>query len=546
MSTLEDQRGAVRYRFRSTVDLQASDSRVSLTSLRPVRSVHLSPRAASFASMLARPEGASAHDAQELGPRLGEQVIDWLDRRGFIELVAPASWGRGDDLPVVSVVVVVRRRPRELARCMRGLTSLDWPLDRLEVVVVDDCSGDRTPAVARAFARWTALRGGPRCVVEALPCHVGISNARNAGVRATTGELIAFTDSDCVPAPDWLSQLTPYFRDERIGAVGGGVHGLFRRSMIQKYEHIFSPLRMGDSRTRAGRGTPVPYMPTCNLIVRQAALDSCDGFPPAVSLGEDVELCRRLEGRGWRLFFDPNGRVCHEHRGTLRTFLRRRFAYGASEGRLTGTEDQTAAGASAGMGFMGAATVGLVLGLISVDPLGGAIVLSLASLAILGLHVCYWYAAGRPVNLGVVARAVSRVILAVAHGIGLWVFRYWSLPVLVLCTVFAPLPVTLRLSAVLFILLLLTASVEGWRRESRLAVAPGALLFLFELTAYQVGAWYGAMTARRFSFLLPHAKSPVLALMSGAAARAEAITRGHYGVSHRRGAHHPRTGKGGA
>jgi mycofactocin glycosyltransferase len=116
-----------------------------------------------------------------------------------------ATPDRGPGPADVTVVIPVRDRQAELARCLAGLA----PMPR--VIVVDDCSAD--PAgIAQAAA-------GAGARVLRRPVNGGPGAARNTGLAAAQTPLVAFLDSDCVPGPGWLDALLPHFADPAVGAV---------------------------------------------------------------------------------------------------------------------------------------------------------------------------------------------------------------------------------------------------------------------------------------------------------------------------------------
>ena len=116
----------------------------------------------------------------------------------------------------VSVVISTRNRPALLRRCLEGVTTQVPP--PLEIVVVDNTHGD-------AAARAAASQAGARYLVEPV---TGVSRARNRGVRAAAGDIVAFVDDDAVPEPTWLRALVDAFGDARVAAVSGRILALDR------------------------------------------------------------------------------------------------------------------------------------------------------------------------------------------------------------------------------------------------------------------------------------------------------------------------------
>ena len=272
----------------------------------PFRVMRLSDAGVSALEQLQDGRAASPA-ARELGARL----VD-----GGLASVRPPEPAAAPD---VTVVIPVHDRSAELERCLRSLGGID-------VVVVDD--GSAQPERARAICRrhgatliHRARRGGPAV-------------ARNAALRETEAELIAFLDSDCVAPPGWLAHLAGHFTDPRVGAVAprispapNGGHGARER-----YGSARSPLDLGPVPGAVAPGRPIAWVPAAALLVRRAALGN--GFDEALRYGEDVDLVWRLCGAGWTVHYDPTVAVAHHEPSSWRSLLARRYRYGTSAAPL--------------------------------------------------------------------------------------------------------------------------------------------------------------------------------------------------------------------
>jgi mycofactocin glycosyltransferase len=249
------------------------------------------------------------------------RICEFLNRRGVLEVELTRVNGY---TPSVTVIIPTRDRRNELVECLESVFSLDYPEDRIEVIVVDDGSQDDTSELLRK-----------------LPCKVishkesrGQSYCRNRGAGAARGEILAFIDSDCVPSTTWLKELMPAFQWDEVGAVGGFVDGYFDKSQLDRYEKAFSSLSMGKRIASAAGNTSTLYVPTCNLLVRKCAYTKVGGIMEEMSVGEDVDFCWRMRSSGYRLLYLPYGTVRHKHRNVLPRMLRRRAQYGTSEALL--------------------------------------------------------------------------------------------------------------------------------------------------------------------------------------------------------------------
>ncbi len=228
-------------------------------------------------------------------------------------------------LPDVTVVIPARDRAGLLDRCLAGLDPGG------QVLVVDD--GSRDPAaVAAVAARYGAT-------LIRRPANGGPAAARNTALEHVRTELIAFVDSDCVPAPGWIERLAAHFADPLAGAVAPRVTALAPDSWAGRYTAACGPLDLGGLAARVLPGSAVAYVPTAALLVRRAALASVardDGvFDEQMRSGEDVDLVWRLHEAGWRVRYDPSVRIGHHEPVTWSGLLGRRFRYGTSAAPLT-------------------------------------------------------------------------------------------------------------------------------------------------------------------------------------------------------------------
>jgi len=256
---------------------------------------------------------------------IAHPVLDGLDAPGL-----PRPIGR----PAVTVVIPVRDRYAELARCLAGLTETGLtetgpaeagPAGAPRVLVVDDGSEDQAAiksaaAAAGASVLRRAVNGGPAA-------------ARNTGLAAANTPLVAFLDSDCVPAPGWLDALLPHFADPAVGAVAPRIvpHEA-GRTWLARYEGASSTLDMGQRPSIVRPGSRVPYVPGAALVVRRQAAGA--GFAEDMRVGEDVDFVWRLGAAGWRVRYEPAATMGHQHRVRLRQWFARRKDYGTSAAAL--------------------------------------------------------------------------------------------------------------------------------------------------------------------------------------------------------------------
>ena len=237
--------------------------------------------------------------------------------------------GDGPSARDVTVVIPVKDRHTELARCLAGLREAAAPYggDAYRIIVVDDCSAD--PAgIEKIVAAGVA---GARVVRR--PVNGGPGAARNTGLAAASTDFVAFLDSDCVPQAGWLDGLLPHFADPAVGAAAPRIvpHEA-GTGWLGRYEGASSTLDMGARPSIVRPGARVPYVPGAALVVRRSAAG--EGFAPGMFVGEDVDFVWRLAAAGWRVRYEPGAVMGHDHRVRLRAWFSRRADYGTSAAAL--------------------------------------------------------------------------------------------------------------------------------------------------------------------------------------------------------------------
>jgi mycofactocin glycosyltransferase len=218
----------------------------------------------------------------------------------------------------ISLIIPTCNRRESLRRTLASLERLA-PAPQ-EVIVVDDASDDGTSdMVAAAFPHVTLLRRSTRG---------GPAAARNQGVRAARGELIAFTDDDSIPPVDWLARHAAYYSDPRVGAVGGPSIPP-RPNFFDKFDmardlsfYFGEPRRIESITGWEGLGTG-------NMTVRRSLFDQVGYFDEAFLTGADPEFSRRVVRLGGHtLILDPGIVVDHLKVHNWRSYLRMRFHRG--------------------------------------------------------------------------------------------------------------------------------------------------------------------------------------------------------------------------
>ncbi len=223
------------------------------------------------------------------------------------------SAGSGSRQPIASVVVAARNAAATIDRCLDSLEGLDYPRDRLELIVVDNGSSDDTP-------RRVAERDGEVTLLsERRP---GSAAARNAGTRAAAGEIVAFTDADCVAEPAWLRLMVEPLSDPGVGIACGEVLALEPSGAAERLGESIHDTRMAIEVYRP------PYAVTSNWASRRQVLLDLGGFDEEMLRGQDTDLSYRAVSAGLRLVYVPGAVIRHRNERTLTGLLRQGYRHG--------------------------------------------------------------------------------------------------------------------------------------------------------------------------------------------------------------------------
>jgi cellulose synthase/poly-beta-1,6-N-acetylglucosamine synthase-like glycosyltransferase len=236
---------------------------------------------------------------------------------------------RLEHTPRVSVVVCAYNAGRTMDACLASLRTLNYP--EYEVIVVNDGSTDDTLAISeRHKAVYDAHPDGPPLRIISQ-VNKGLSVARNVGSAAATGDIVAYTDSDCVPDPDWLAFLVFKFVRSGFVAVGGPNFPPPEPHLVPAAVAV-SP---GGPTHVLLNDEVAEHIPGCNMAFTKKALEEVHGFEPVfAAAGDDVDLCWRLQNKGYAIGFSPAATVWHYRRNTVKAYLKQQMGYGKAEALL--------------------------------------------------------------------------------------------------------------------------------------------------------------------------------------------------------------------
>lgn len=411
-----------------------------------------------------------------------ELFLNRLVRKGFLE-----QEGLSDFIhyPSVSIIIPVKNRPREIASCLQSLAHLDYPSEKVEIIVVDDASDDHTREVVGQFPVRLLALAEPK---QASCC-------RNLAAQKAAGEILAFIDSDCLADSRWLKELIPAFKDMEVGAVGGMVDSYYEAKGLDRYEQVKSSLKIGSWFRSTHEADPFFYVPSCNLLVRRALFLKVGGFGEDLYVGEDVDLCWRLRDEGYHIEYRPTGKVYHRHRNQLRSFCSRRFDYGTSEPLLQHLHsDRIKKLILPGVQSLFWCAVALSI------LLNSLLFLAFAGIVVLA-EVMKKFSRTRQRRLPVapfhLLSAVLRGHFAFFYQCCAFFSRYYLIGALILF------PFVPWVSALVMGMHFLTGVVEFFTKKPRLSIPLFLFYFSLEQLSYQLGVWWGCFKRNFFGPVNP-------------------------------------------
>jgi GT2 family glycosyltransferase len=258
----------------------------------------------------------------------GHRIEDWafglVDRERRRKPAFAAVAGRYNGVlppplpryPRVSVVVCAYNAERTLNQCLSSLALLDYP--DYEVLLVNDGSCDATLDIAEQHEFCRIINQSNQ----------GLSAARNVGAAAATGEIVAYTDSDCVADPDWLTYLVAKMEASRLVACGGPNFPPPEQSLVPAAVAV-SP---GGPTHVLLSDEVAEHIAGCNMAFRRDVLLRLGGFDPIYrAAGDDVDICWRLQDAGHTIGFCPAAIVWHFRRNTVKAYLDQQRGYGKAE-----------------------------------------------------------------------------------------------------------------------------------------------------------------------------------------------------------------------
>jgi cellulose synthase/poly-beta-1,6-N-acetylglucosamine synthase-like glycosyltransferase len=224
-------------------------------------------------------------------------------------------------LPDLSIIAPVCNAENEVSKLLDSLTNLDYPQDRMEIIIVDNKSTDNTKEVVKKY---------PVKLLEENEFQSSYA-ARNKGIKYASGDILAFIDSDCIASPKWLIEGVRSFSDD-ADLVGGKVEFYFsdNKSAAEMYDSITNMQIEHNIKERN-------VAKTANLFVKSSLFDEVGMFPHHATSGGDVQWTAMATRAGYKLVYAPDAIVKHPAR-TLKGLLKKQYRVGKGKMKALNAE----------------------------------------------------------------------------------------------------------------------------------------------------------------------------------------------------------------
>ncbi len=220
--------------------------------------------------------------------------------------------------PKVSFVITTFNNERTIDECLKSVFELNYPRDRLEVMVIDGGSKDSTVQIAEKYPAKVIVKPS------------NAPAAYNYAIKIANGDLIAILDADAKVEKNWLNKLVKYVKDPQVAGVSGGIE-------TWNYQNVLPRCVGYDIKYRYRRllkNNSVKRLATMNLLLRRKVLEDVGGFDESLPTQYDTDICNRITSKGYRLIFEPDAKCYHFNRPTWWEYFKQQLQYGKNSLRL--------------------------------------------------------------------------------------------------------------------------------------------------------------------------------------------------------------------
>lgn len=225
-----------------------------------------------------------------------------------------------EDLPFVSIIIPVKNEADVLTNCLNSIKNLNYPQDKIEVIVSDAMSSDKSCEIAESF----------NAIIVKNPKKT-VAPGRNESFKIAKGEIIAFTDADCTVDKNWITASLKHFSDLKVAGVGGSNITPSEESDFGKaVGFVFSEKIFAAGSIHArnlSKMQEVRSLPGCNAIYRKEALKKVMPQDEMLLTCDDTEMNKRIIDMGYKLLYTPDVYVWHHRRANFKGLFRQMYRY---------------------------------------------------------------------------------------------------------------------------------------------------------------------------------------------------------------------------
>ena len=212
----------------------------------------------------------------------------------------------------VSIVISTYNSADEIKKCIKGLEGQSFPRERYEIIVIDDGSTDNTGVIAKDHD-----------ILYYFQENKGPASARNKGVELAKGDIVLFTDADCIPDKNWIEEMVSPFKNPEIA----GVKGAYKNKQKSLWAR-FAQIEFCERYKLLLKNEYIDFVDTYSAGYRKDLFLSLGGFDTSfpVPNNEDTDFSYRISLNGYKMVFNPNAVVWHSgHPDTLKKYMRLKF-----------------------------------------------------------------------------------------------------------------------------------------------------------------------------------------------------------------------------
>lgn len=218
------------------------------------------------------------------------------------------------NFPKVSVIVPVYNEEATLNDCIRSLIGSEYPKEQLELIFVNNASTDRTQGILNYYKDEIKILDEVR---------KGAAAARNKGILHSNGEIIAFTDADCIVDRNWLKNIVQPLQESSVGIVGGEILSVRPCNKVEEFGE-----KIHNHESSITRFNHLPYAISMNWASRVSVLKEVGLFDERFIRNQDVDLSRRIFKKGYNIVYEGKAIVYHYNERTLLGLFRQGYVHG--------------------------------------------------------------------------------------------------------------------------------------------------------------------------------------------------------------------------